>query len=113
MNFTSKVAHELASVFDPELGIDIVSLGLIYGIDATPLEIGVRMALTSSECPLGTVMVEGARAALRAVFPAHEIRVQLVGDPQWEIGMADGPAHVRMGFERGTKPAARAHQGLV
>ena len=73
----------LKTVVDPELGLDVVSLGLIYGVDASEREIIVRMTLTSPSCPLGEVLIGMARDALRARAGGRDVRIEVVWDPPW------------------------------
>lgn len=86
-----EVWDALSGVIDPELGIDVVELGLIYGLDVTPERIGVTMTLTTAGCPLHDVIVSGVERALgRPGGPA--VDVDVVFDPPWSparIG-ADG-----------------------
>ena len=81
----------LAEVVDPELGIDIVELGLVYGVAVSPARIEVTMTLTTPGCPLHDVLVAGIERALsRPGGPA--VDVDVVWDPPWtpeRIG-ADG-----------------------
>jgi metal-sulfur cluster biosynthetic enzyme len=81
----------LRSVDDPEAGMNIVELGLVYGVEATPdrnaparFIATVRMTMTSAACPLGDLLTDGVRDALRARFPElEEVNVELVWDPPW------------------------------
>ena len=74
----------LRSVDDPEAGMNIVELGLVYGVEATPPTASVRMTMTSAACPLGDYLTDAVRDALRARFPElEEVDVELVWDPPW------------------------------
>jgi metal-sulfur cluster biosynthetic enzyme len=74
----------LRTVDDPEAGMNIVELGLIYGVQATPPTASVRMTMTSAACPLGDYLTDAVRDALRARFPElQEVNVELVWDPPW------------------------------
>ena len=74
----------LRSVEDPEAGMNIVELGLVYGVDATPPVAKVRMTMTSPTCPLGDYLTDAVRDALRARFPElAQVDVELVWDPPW------------------------------
>ncbi len=93
------VANALGGVYDPELEIDIVSLGLVYAIDTSAPAIVVQMTLTSSQCPLGMTLLQGAHAALTAAFPGREILVQVVDDPPWCIEMVSADARTQLGLD--------------
>ena len=81
----------LRSVDDPEAGMNIVELGLVYGAEAAPQESSparwratVRMTMTSAACPLGDYLTDAVRNALRARFPElDEVTVELVWEPPW------------------------------
>ena len=81
----------LRAVDDPEAGMNIVELGLVYGIEATPdrnaparWTATVRMTMTSAACPLGDYLTDAVRDALRARFPELEqVNVELVWEPPW------------------------------
>ena len=74
----------LRTVDDPEAGMNIVELGLVYGVQATPPRATVRMTMTSAACPLGDYLTDAVRAALRARFPELEqVDVELVWEPPW------------------------------
>ncbi len=74
----------LRSVEDPEAGMNIVELGLVYGVEASGAGAKVRMTMTSPTCPLGDYLTDAVRDALRARFPELEqVDVELVWDPPW------------------------------
>ena len=81
----SRDALEVAlhTVLDPEFGISVVDLGLIYSIETEPDRIHVTMTLTSAYCPAGEVILEGVRAAARAVSGERPVDVDIVWDPAW------------------------------
>lgn len=72
----------LAQVVDPELGLDIVELGLVYGLDVTPQRVGVTMTLTTAGCPLHEVIVAGVERALTTPG-GPQVDVEVVFDPPW------------------------------
>lgn len=75
----------LRTVIDPEAGVNIVDLGLVYRTDVVADAVEVDMTMTSPACPMGDMMVDAAESALRAVVPvSHAIRVRLVWSPPWE-----------------------------
>lgn len=74
----------LKSVIDPELGINVVDLGLVQRAAHVAGGIEVALAMTSAACPLGEMMVDEATAALQARFPqAAAIHVELLRDVTW------------------------------
>jgi metal-sulfur cluster biosynthetic enzyme len=78
------ILHALSSIVDPELGINIVDLGLIYQADYTSNGLVVRFTVTSPSCPVSEVILAEVKAALRKQFPeARSIYVTLTFDPPW------------------------------
>ena len=76
----------LMQVMDPELNVNIIDLGLVYGIDfAVPDKVTVRMTLSTPHCPLGDAIEGGVIHALQAVFPERTAEIQLVWEPEWSI----------------------------
>src|SRR5215813_5817542 len=74
----------LKGVNDPELGINIVDMGLVYRAVRTPAGIEVAFTLTTPSCPLGELLAEETREVLRRQFAdAPSIQVELVWDPPW------------------------------
>lgn len=79
-----RVLDALRQVDDPEVGMNIVELGLVYGVDAGPARISVQMTMTSAACPMGEDIVEDALHAIRRAFPGvDDVDVELVWDPPW------------------------------
>lgn len=87
----SELLAALREVNDPEAGVNIVDLGLVYAAEALPhgsepgrLRAHVRMTMTSPGCPLGDYLADAVREALRARFPEiAQVEVQMVWDPPW------------------------------
>jgi metal-sulfur cluster biosynthetic enzyme len=73
----------LATVEDPELGLDIVSLGLVYAVERDGDHVRVMHTLTSMGCPLGPVIERDIADALGAVDGIASVEVELVFDPPW------------------------------
>ena len=78
------VRELLKTVLDPELGIDVVELGLIYGIDVGADGVRVRLTMTSAACPMGDMLLEDAERALAEGLPAGTpSEIELVWEPPW------------------------------
>ena len=85
-NLLSTVAlAALHNVEDPEIGLNVVDLGLIYQIDFDDEKktIYVTMTLTTQFCPMGESIKNAAKCALESVFPGFNIRISIVFDPPW------------------------------
>lgn len=79
-----EVLAALKGVTDPEIGVNIVDLGLVYRAEHSEQGIEVTLTLSTPSCPLSEMMLEEVRTALKANFAdAPAIRVELVWDPPW------------------------------
>lgn len=95
----AQVRDALKRVADPEVCIDIVEMGLIYGIDIGADGIRIRMTLTSPACPTGTLMMEEAEAAVAAIAPPGTfIEVVCVWEPPWEPERMSDKAKKTLGW---------------
>lgn len=98
----SQVCAALRTVIDPEIGFDIVSLGLIYGVEIAGAGdlVTVRMTLTTPRCPLAPFMVEQAKKALMGIPGVREAEVRLAWEPEWNASMmASGEVKRRFGLK--------------
>ncbi len=77
------VRDALKSVKDPELNLDLVVLGLIYGIEVEDGDVHIVMSLTSPMCPVADQIVVEARDAVSGVEGVESCQVDLTFDPQW------------------------------
>lgn len=83
-----QVREKLMEVYDPEIGIDIVDLGLIYSIEENEEGvIQVRMTMTTPGCPAHDMISNGAQLAAEQVEGVREVRVDVVWDPPWSPDM--------------------------
>lgn len=78
-----KIREALKRVIDPELGVSIVDLGLIYDIRYENGEAEIEMTLTSPGCPLAPVIDKQVREAMKDVPEVKSVTVELVWDPPW------------------------------
>ena len=77
------IREALKKVIDPELGVSIVDLGLIYDIRYEDGEAEVEMTLTSPGCPLAPVIDKKVREAIKDIPEVKNLTVELVWDPPW------------------------------
>lgn len=89
----------LRGVIDPEVGMNVVDLGLVYGIAIAPDRVRVNMTMTTPACPMGAMIAEDAREAIRDIAPeAAAVDVQLVWDPPWDSSMMSEHAKKHFGW---------------
>lgn len=94
-----EIRRALASVEDPEAGMSIVDLGLVYSIAAEGGRVRVAMTMTSPACPVAPYLVDEATAAIRAVTPeGTDVAVELVWEPPWTPELMSEAAKGRFGW---------------
>lgn len=98
MNLEEMAWNLLKNVYDPELGLDVVNLGLIYELRVEPPRAYVRMTLTTPGCPLHDSMGEAVRRALLSLPGVEEAEVELTFDPPWTPARLSPEARRMLGF---------------
>ena len=94
-----QVRDALRSVDDPEVGINIVDLGLVYRIDITAECVRVEMTMTTQACPMGDLITDNARRAVLALVPdGVGVDIELVWDPFWTPDMMSESAKQTLGW---------------
>ena len=78
-----QITAALRDVFDPELGMSVVDLGLIYGVEIEDQRVRVTMTLTARSCPIHDSMSEWVRQAIMRLQGVREAEVILTFDPPW------------------------------
>lgn len=91
-NDTEKCAYalqDLYNVYDPEIGLNIVDLGLIYGLyfDEINVRIQCLMTLTTQFCPMGEAITTDTHDSLVRAFPGWEVIIKLTFEPPWDFSM--------------------------
>ncbi len=95
----NEVRAILRQVIDPEVGRDIVSLGLVYRVEVAPDRALIEMTMTSPACPMGDMIVDDVRTALARVLPASvEPDIRLVWEPPWNPSMMDEATKQHFGW---------------
>lgn len=91
------VYQTLREVIDPELGCNIVDLGLIYSVAIEGVKVTVVMTLTTPGCPMHESITWGVQTALLNLEPVDEVDVELVWDPPWHPSMMSDAARAATG----------------
>lgn len=92
------VMSALGTVYDPELGLDIVALGLVYDVRVEGDTVEVDMTLTTPGCPVSEQLPAEAEAAVRSAVPDAEVRLDVVWDPPWTPERLTPLAREQLGF---------------
>lgn len=85
-------------VYDPELGLNIVDLGLIYDVSVADHKADITMTLTSPGCPVGPELITNVRRSLSRFDDLEEVDVHLVFSPPWHPSMMSEEAKDEMGY---------------
>ena len=94
-----QIIKALQDVIDPELGIDLVNLGLIYGVDMTAEGVvTVRMTLTTMGCPITDVLQQMIDSALRKVEGVKKVQIEVVWEPAWTPDRMSRFAKIALGY---------------
>lgn len=95
------VEQALRTCIDPELGIDIVSLGLIYDIVVTGSAVHITMTLTTPGCPLAPYFHRKIDSAVQTLAGATAVHITLTFDPPWSPDRVSPDAHRQLTMLRG------------
>lgn len=93
-----KVMEVLGDIYDPEIPIDIVNLGLVYGVRIEGSTVNVDMTMTSPGCPAATQIVAEAKYLLEEMDGVSEVNVEIVWDPPWDPGKMSEAAKESLGM---------------
>ena len=94
-----QIVLALRKVLDPEVGINVVDLGLVYGIELKDRNVLLEMTMTSPACPLGSYIQNSAERAIRAQAPGAEVvEIAMVWHPAWDPAMMSPEARRLMGW---------------
>ncbi len=98
MALREDVVEALRQVEDPELGMDIVDLGLMYDVEVEGSKVKVIYSLTSMGCPVGPMIDEQIGEVARAVPGVEEVETELTWDPPWSPEKMSDDAKFILGF---------------
>lgn len=100
-----KVWYQLKTVFDPEIPVNIVDLGLIYRCDVTPVEkdaehvnVHIDMTLTAPGCGMGPVIAADAKQSILTIPQVDRVNIEIVFDPPWDQSMMTDLAKLELGM---------------
>ena len=98
------VWEQLKTVYDPEIPVNIVDLGLVYSCVIAPLEQGgnrihIKMSMTAPGCGMGNVLKADVESRLSRLPSVKEVHVEVVFDPPWHPGLMSDAAKLQLGFD--------------
>ena len=95
-----RIVDVLKTVYDPEIPVDIYSLGLIYKIDVQDdAAVDIDMTFTAPSCPAADFILEDVRTKVESVEGVKSANVNLVFEPAWDQSMMSEEARVELGFD--------------
>ncbi len=98
-NVKPQIVEALSTVLDPELGVDIVALGLVYGLQIQDNDLRVVMTMTTPACPLNSYFTQNIERTIRRRIPnILHCEVDIVWQPQWDPSMMSEEGKLQMGW---------------
>ncbi len=95
-----EVRTVLRSVIDPEVGMNIVDLGLLYGVEISENCLHIDLTMTTPACPMGEMILDDVHEVLTALEPTGmEIDIRMVWDPPWSPDRMSEYARKRLGWK--------------
>ncbi len=95
----AEVRAALQTIYDPELGLDIVNLGLIYDITIDQGDVRVLMTMTAPGCPLHDSICGGAAQVIDQLPGVEHVEIVLTWDPPWDPSRMSDAARFALGFD--------------
>lgn len=94
-----KIIEKLKTVKDPELHLDIVKLGLLYGVKIKKDKVNVVMTFTTPFCPYGPALEELVKKAVMGIDGVGEVKVEITFNPPWDISKLTDEARAELGLD--------------
>lgn len=99
-----RIWAQLRTCYDPEIPVDVVELGLVYGVETAPSdngpgdEVKIQMTLTAPGCGMGEVLARDVREKVLGLAGVRDVEVDLVFDPPWNQNMMSEAARLQLGM---------------
>ena len=99
LKLEEKVIEVLKTVYDPEIPVDIYSLGLVYKIEVTDsADLLIDMTMTAPNCPMADFIVDDARYKLEGIKDINSVNINFVFEPEWNKDMMSEEAKLELGM---------------
>ncbi|MDE5801225.1 MAG: iron-sulfur cluster assembly protein [Paramuribaculum sp.] len=99
LNIEERAVEMLKTVYDPEIPVDVYSLGLIYRIEVDDdINLHIDMTLTAPNCPAADFIVEDIRMKLESIPDVKSVDINIVFEPEWNKDMMSEEAKLELGF---------------
>jgi FeS assembly SUF system protein len=94
------VMEALQQVYDPEIPINVVDLGLVYDVEIEDDNVHIKMSMTTPGCPLHGLMTSEAKMRVQSIEGVNEADVELVWDPPWSPERMSTVAREKLGWQQ-------------
>ena len=95
----NEILTVLRRVYDPEIPVNLVDLGLIYDVETIDTEVNVKMTLTAVGCPMHSVITQNVKEALENLDGVSQANVEIVWEPRWSPDMISAEGRQTLGME--------------
>jgi len=92
------VLKTLKGVYDPEIPVNLVDLGLIYDVKIEESVVSVKMTLTATGCPMHELISNNVKDALEALESVSEVQIEIVWEPRWNPEMISPEGRIALGM---------------
>ena len=92
------VLEQIKQVIDPDVGLNIVDMGLIYGVDINDDIVDITMTLTSPGCPAAPQLLNGSQTVVQQLDGVEEVNINVVWTPPWDPEMMSEEAKAELGI---------------
>ena len=92
------VLEQIKQIIDPDIGLNIVDMGLIYGVDINDDIVNITMTLTSPGCPAAPQLLNGSQTVVQQLDGVEEVNVNVVWTPPWDPDMMSEEAKLKLGM---------------
>ena len=96
---TEAIYESLKTVFDPEIPVNVVDLGLVYGVEIDEGDVSVKMTLTFAGCGMGPYIAQQAEWRLAEIENVEDVNVEVVFDPPWTPDMITEDGKKQLGLD--------------
>jgi metal-sulfur cluster biosynthetic enzyme len=94
----AQIYEKLKGIYDPEVGINIVDMGLIYSLDIVDNKVAITMTLTSPGCPAGPQILSQIDSQVKTVAGIDDVDINVVWSPPWSPDMLSEEARDQLGI---------------
>ena len=95
---TEAIYESLKTVYDPEIPVNVVDLGLVYDVQVTEGDVYVQMTLTFPGCGMGPFIAQQAEWAIQDIEGVEDVEIELVFDPPWSPDLISEEARSQLGI---------------